>query len=129
MNRLYNPATVPPPRGVYSHACEVPPGARWLLVAGQGGVMPNGAAATGIEAQCDWAMRNMIAVLESAGMTVRDVVRLTALIVHRDYLPTWRAAHRRHFGDHQPPNTTHIVADLANPDWLFEIEALAARSD
>jgi len=38
MNRKLNPSTIAPPGGRYTHAIEVPPGARWLVVSGQVGV-------------------------------------------------------------------------------------------
>ena len=38
MNRKFNPSSIAPPGGRYTHAIEVPPGARWLVVSGQVGV-------------------------------------------------------------------------------------------
>jgi enamine deaminase RidA (YjgF/YER057c/UK114 family) len=68
MNARHNPSTVAPPFGAYSHAIEVPPGARWLYVSGQVGVQPDGTLGADAAAQIEWAFRNLVAVLEAAGM-------------------------------------------------------------
>ena len=47
MNRHFNPETVHAPAGSYHHGCEVPAGARWLVLAGQVGVKPDGSWAQG----------------------------------------------------------------------------------
>ncbi len=40
MLKVHNPLSIAAPIGTYSHGIEVPPGARWLHVAGQIGVRP-----------------------------------------------------------------------------------------
>ena len=49
-NKLFDPPTVRPPGGPYSHSVEVASGARWLYIAGQTGVKPDGTVPDGIEA-------------------------------------------------------------------------------
>lgn len=129
MNRIFNPSTIAPPRGVYSHCCGVPAGARFLYVAGQGGVAPDGTIPKDIEAQCELALRNVRCAVESGGMTVQDVVKLTVLLLERDSLEPWRNALRKEFGELRPPNTVQIVIGLANPEWKVEIDAVAAKAD
>ena len=51
MLKHLNPATIAKPAGRYSHLVEVPPGARWLYVAGQVGIKPDGTMLQGFEAQ------------------------------------------------------------------------------
>ncbi len=42
MTKVHNPAEIAPPVGAYSHAIEVPTGARTLHIAGQVGITPDG---------------------------------------------------------------------------------------
>ena len=51
MFKAMNPEGVCPPFRHYVHSIEVPPNARWLVVAGQVGTLPDGTIPDGIEAQ------------------------------------------------------------------------------
>lgn len=122
-----NPTTVHTPASPYSHATEVPPGARWLVVSGQVGVKPDGTVVKGIEGQIDQAFRNVLAVLADGGMGPADIVRLNAYLVRQEDVGTFREVRARHLGDLRPASTLVVVAGLANPEWLVEVEAIAAK--
>ena len=47
MLKHYKPDSVAPPFSRFSHAVEVPAGARWLHISGQIGVKPDGTIAEG----------------------------------------------------------------------------------
>ena len=128
MLKAYNPATMAAPFGAYSHAVEVPPSARWLYVSGQVGVMPDGAMAEGIEGQVDWTFRNLIAALEAAGMDTGDIVRLNQYLTRQADVGPLRTVRARHMGDARPASTLVVVAALASPDWMVEVEAVAAKA-
>ena len=51
MLKISNPPTIAPPAGAYSHCVEIPPNARLLSIAGQGGLRPDGSMPEGFEAQ------------------------------------------------------------------------------
>lgn len=129
MLKAYNPAAVAAPASAYSHGMEVPANARWLYVSGQVGVRPDGTLAEGFEAQADQALRNMMAVLAEAGMGAADLVRVNAYVTDAAHVKLIREIRARHFGDSKPASTLVVVAALAAPDWLFEVEAVAARVD
>jgi enamine deaminase RidA (YjgF/YER057c/UK114 family) len=100
-------------------------GQRTIVVGGQNGVDADGAMADGIAAQTEQALRNVLAVLESAGAGPADVVRLGVYLAGE-------ADPREAFGAVGPVwghNATSVVvlrvAGLARPDALIEIEALA----
>ena len=57
MLKMHNPRSVAAPIGTYSHGVEVPPGARWLHVAGQIGVRPDGSVPATIEEQTEVVCR------------------------------------------------------------------------
>jgi enamine deaminase RidA (YjgF/YER057c/UK114 family) len=68
MLKKHNPGGMAPAFSRYSLGVEAPPEVRWLFVSGQVGVGPNGALAEGPEAQMETAWRNILRILESAGM-------------------------------------------------------------
>ena len=126
---IRNPKAVAPPFGKYSHGIEVPAGARWLYVSGQPGAMPDGTMAKGIEAQCQWAWKNVLAILKDAGMGIGDVVKITVLLTNGDDVAAYRTARDAVIGDARPPAATlAVIPRLASPEWLVEIEAVAAKA-
>lgn len=127
MHTSHNPDAVAAPFGAYSHAIEVPAGARWLTVSGQVGVMPDGTVADGIEAQCEWAFRNLTAALAAADMAPDDLVRLNQYLVRAGDAPVFREVRTRILGPVRPASTLVVVKALASPDWLVEVEAVAAK--
>ena len=128
MAKIHTPTTVAPPFGAYSHGIEVPPNARWLYVSGQVGVQPDGRMADGIDAQIEWAYRNLLAVLEAAGMGPEDIVRLNQYLVRAADVAAIRTGRVKVLGDGKPASTLVVAAALASPDWLVEVEAVAAKA-
>jgi len=59
MSKLHTPDGMAPPFGHYSHGVEVAPSARWLYLSGQVGAQPDGTVPDGIEAQAEWAWKNI----------------------------------------------------------------------
>jgi 2-iminobutanoate/2-iminopropanoate deaminase len=127
MLKLHNPTSVHAPVSPYSHGIEVPPNARWLAVSGQVGVRPDGQTPPDSAAQIAQAWENLVSVLQSAGMGVRDVVKVTAFLVNRDDIQAWRQARDRYLQGHRAASTLLLVAGLASPDWKVEIECVAAK--
>ncbi len=127
-NHARNPGTIAKPASAYSHAIETPPGARWLHISGQVGVTPDGRTPPGCEAQAEACWTNLKAILADAGMNVDDLVKVTAYLVSRDDISIARAVRDRHLGSMRPASTMVVVAALASPAWLIEIEAIAAKT-
>ena len=125
-HRLRNPKTVPPPFATYSQGVETDPALRWLCISGQVGVTPDGRLMEGAEEQVRQTWRNILAVLDDAGMGPQDLVKVTNLIVRREDVGVLRRVRTEMLGSVEPASTLIIVAGLANPDWLVEIEAVAA---
>ena len=128
MHKTYKPDTVAPPGSNFSHAVEVAPEARWLYTAGQIGRSPAGTVAEGVEAQAEQAWRNLVAILEAAGMGVRDLVRITTYITSPGDVGAVRDVRTRFMGAYEPASTLLVVAALAAPGLLFEIEGVAAKA-
>ncbi len=126
MNVRHTPHTVAAPFGPYSHAVEVPEGSRLLYISGEVGVLPDGTVPEGIEAQAEACWRNITAILADAGMGLDDLVKITTYLVRPEDVAAAGAARAKHFGDARPGSATIIVRALVAPEWLIEIEAVAA---
>jgi 2-iminobutanoate/2-iminopropanoate deaminase len=125
--RAFNPAGVAGPFGTYSHGIEVESPMRLVFGSGQTGVDTDGRIGEDIEEQSRLAWRNIGGVLVGAGMGISDIVHLNMLLVNRGDLPTARAVREEYLDGHRPASTLFFVAGLAHPDWLIEIDFVAAR--
>ena len=119
------PGTVSAPMGGYSHGVEVPAGTRLLFVSGQIPERPDGTVPDGFEAQCEAAWRNVLAVLAAAGMGPANLVKVTTFLTHADQVDANSRIRRRMIGDARPALTV-MIAQTLQPEWLLEIEAVAA---
>lgn len=122
-----NPDGVFPPGSRYSHAARVEGGGRRLLVSGQVGLTPDGHLGHAPEEQMRQALANLGAVLSAHGMGPRDVARITVFLTDRELVPLWREARDAFFDGHAPASTLLVVAGLADPRFLVEVEAEAAE--
>lgn len=127
MLQRFNPDTVPPPFSRYAQAIAVPAGYRWLHISGQVGCDLDKKIALGFEAQADLAWRHVVALLQAAGMEPRDLVKVTVLLTRAEDVAASRIVRDRHLDGAEPASTLMIVAGLAHPDLLIEVEAIAAR--
>jgi len=121
-----NPDGVFPPGSRYSHAAVVEGGGRRLVVSGQVGLRPDGHLDRDPEEQIKQALANLGAVLSGNGMGPRDVVKVTAFLTDQELVPLWREARINFFDGHAPASTLLIVAGLADPRFVVEVEAEAA---
>ena len=116
-----------PFNNAYSHGVVIPPNASVLFVSGQIGALPNGDVPTDGSEQARNVWRNVMAVVQAAGMGVEHIVKLTAYIVDPAVYPAYAAARNAALGDREPPaSTAIIVPQLISPDWKIEVEAIAA---
>ena len=107
----------------------IAPAGRTLYVGGQNGVDPDGALLDGAEAQVAQAMRNLLAVLEAAGATQKDVAKLTIYLDSSISGQSGFGAAMPIWGQHPTAVTVIQVASFARPGVLVEIEAIAALPD
>ncbi|MGH7041063.1 MAG: RidA family protein [Acetobacteraceae bacterium] len=124
---LTNPPGVRAPATRYSHAALVEGARRRLVISGQVGQAPDGTVPATGEGQIAQAYANLRRVLEAHGMGIADVVKSTAFLTDRALIPAYRAARDAVFAEHAPASTLLVVAGLADPRWMVEIEAEAAQ--
>ena len=130
MSRLqkHTPKHIAQPFASYSQGVEVPANARWLFVAGQVGMTPDGKVASGSRAQVEQAWQNVLAVLQSANMGPEDLVRVNAYITDPADVQLNRDAWKKIARNGGPAITMVTVKRLSHPDWTVEIEAVAAKA-
>ena len=79
--------------------------------------------------QMEQALRNILAVVTSAGGTAESITRLTWYVTDKaEYLARQKEvgdAYRKVLGRHFPAMTMIVVADLIEDEALIEIEATA----
>jgi 2-iminobutanoate/2-iminopropanoate deaminase len=114
--------------GAYSDAVEVPPNARWLFTAGTPGLALDGSLPNDITGQAELAWTHVMTMLERAGMTVKDLVKVTHYLLHASDIPAYVKVRSRFLGDARPASMLLVVPQLVRPGFLLEIEAYAARS-
>ncbi len=115
------------PGGRYSHVGQIGPNTELFHLAGQTGVAPDGTVGDGIAEQSAIVYRNIATVLEQCGMGFENVVKVTIFLTDPDYIDAWRAEQKKAFGDVVPASTLLIVSRLARPEFLVEVEAIAAK--
>ena len=131
MARTITPKGFPAPLGMYSHGM-VAPGGELVLVAGQVGIGPQGVAGPDVGSQTKQALENVRTVVEAAGCTMRDVVRLQTFLTRSEDIGGFMKARGEVFPTYfpdkvYPPNTLLVVSRLVRPELLVEIEAMALR--
>ena len=129
MLRLFNPETVCKPFSRYHHGALVEGHGRWLHISGQVGARPDGQLEQGFEAQATQAWANLIAVLEAGGMERKDLVKVNVFLTRAGDVAASRAIRDAALKGAAPASTLLVVAALARPDILFEVEAVAAQAE
>lgn len=125
-NRAIYPETIHPPLGAYAHAVEVAEGAKVMFIAGQVGIDKDGNVPADFAAQAELAWRNCVAVLEHNGMRMKDVVKITHFLTDAENIPAYNEVRGKFLGEDRPASTLLIVAGLARPELLVEVEMVAA---
>lgn len=119
---------VHPPFARYSHAVEVPGGARTLFVSGQLGVAADGTVPADAEGQAELIFQAIGRILAEADMTMADIARLNAYVVDPADLPAYMAVRDRHVATPPPASTLLLVAGFTRPEFRLEVEVVAARA-
>ena len=128
-NYLNPPDLAAPPGNLYNHVVKV---GNTVYIAGQvardasGKVVHVGDA----DGQTRQVWANLEKAVKAAGGSLADIVKTTTYVVNPDNLAKVRAARLAvQPPEGRPTSTTVVVAGLADPDYLVEVEAIAVIGD
>lgn len=118
----------PPPAGItappLSFAARV---GDLLFISGIPGFDDHGALPDSFEAQFGFVVKNIKRVLDEAGATFHDLVKVNVLLTRASDVAPMNALYAGAFGPAPyPARTTCVVHALPNPKMLIEIEAVAS---
>jgi len=127
--QIINPPQLPAPRG-FNHGflCS---GGKTLFLAGQDASDKDGriVAPGDLVAQYEQVLANLAAVVEAAGGTTQDIVKLNIFVKDRDaYLENLVGlgqVHRKYFGSHYPAMALFEVNGFFRQENLIELEGFA----
>jgi enamine deaminase RidA (YjgF/YER057c/UK114 family) len=130
--KIFNPDGLAKPAGTYTHIAHAKT-QDVIFIAGQ--VPMNAAGATvgkgDFEAQCAQVYANIHTALRAVGADWKNVVQFTSYLTRAEDAAAFRAYRGREFpkmfpGNAYPPNTLLIISRLADPDYLLEVQTVAA---
>lgn len=127
-NRAFYPEKMPPPLGLYAHGVEIPEDAKITFTAGQVGIDFDGNIPDDFAAQACNAWENCLAILEHNRLRISDVVKINHFITDAANLPAYNPIRAEYLGENRPASTLLIVAGLADPKFLIEVEMIAAST-
>jgi enamine deaminase RidA (YjgF/YER057c/UK114 family) len=105
---------------------------RLIFIAGQTALDRDGnvVGKNDFAAQADQVFANLTIALQASRCTAADLVKLTVFLTDMDNLGRYREARNRFFASVTPPAAPAVtlveVSKLYGPDFLIEIEAIAA---
>ncbi len=129
MIRLWTPKTMPQPASRYSQLALAEGVTRRLEISGQVGIHPDGTIAEGLSDQLDTALANIDRALAAAGMGRANLMKITVYLTENspEAVAAYRARRDLWVGDGPPPAATLlVVAGLASPSLVVEVDAIAA---
>ena len=98
-----------------------------LFISGIPGFDDKGALPDSFEAQFGFVVSNIKRVLDEAGVTFRDLVKINVLLTRASDVAAMNALYASAFGPPPyPARTTCVVQALPDPKMLIEIEGVAS---
>jgi 2-iminobutanoate/2-iminopropanoate deaminase len=124
MKEIIQPSDGSLPSGPWSQGVK---SGNLLYVSGQVGEDADGKIVDphNFQAQAEQAFENVKKVVEAAGGTIEDIVKIAAFLTDVKDLPVYNQVRTRFFKKDFPASTTVVVKELAQPIYLLEIEAYA----
>ena len=124
MKNVIHTASAPAAIGPYSQAVQM---GDFLFTSGQLGIIPEtGELAQGVEAQTEWALKNLGAILTEAGMSYANVLKTTVFVADLADFAKVNAIYQTYFDGAYPARSCVQVAALPK-GGLVEIECIASK--
>ncbi|MBT0719813.1 RidA family protein [Tatumella sp. TA1] len=128
MSREINTQHAPAAIGPYVQAVDL---GQLVLTSGQIPVDPKtGEVAATIAAQTRQSLDNVKAIIEQAGLSVKNIVKTTVFVKDLNDFATVNATYEQFFTEHDAPFPARSCVEVARlpKDVGIEIEAIALRS-
>lgn len=123
----HNPEKLYPQYQSYSHAIEIAGNSRLLIISGLNGYLQDGQTMPEtFEEQGDLIWQHLGVILASANMTYTNLVSLRTYLASPEYDEANVRLRKKYLGDHQTALTV-VCAQLLDPRWKLEMEAMAAE--
>jgi enamine deaminase RidA (YjgF/YER057c/UK114 family) len=126
VHKPLSPSSIHPAFSRYSLGIEVSSRSRYVFCSGQVGIRADGTIPPDCATQTRICFDNIAAVLAEAGMGFGDVVKLNAFVTGREHLAEYMKVRNELFPEPFPASTLMIVGGFARPEFVVEIEAIAA---
>ena len=124
MKNVIHTNSAPAAIGPYSQAIKM---GDLLFTSGQLGIIPeSGELAQGVEAQTEWALKNLGAILTEAGMSYANVLKTTVFVADLADFAKVNAIYQTYFDGDYPARSCVQVAALPK-GGLVEIECIASK--
>jgi enamine deaminase RidA (YjgF/YER057c/UK114 family) len=114
--------------GAYCDAVEVQANSRWLFTSGTPGLALDGNLPSDIAGQAEVAWSHIVQMLARADMTIADLVKVTHYLLRAEDIPAYVKVRSRFMGECRCASMLLIVPGLVRPEFLLEVEAIAARA-
>jgi 2-iminobutanoate/2-iminopropanoate deaminase len=111
--------------GRYADAVRVPAGYDQILVSGTPGLAPDSSLPGDIAEQATQAWQNVDTILNRAGATMSDIVSIRQWLTNAEDISAYVDV-RAKFISHQAASMLAVIPALVRPDFLVEIEVVAA---
>jgi len=109
-----------------SHYTDAVSFGQLLFVSGRLGIDPESQAVPDdVVDQARIVFANIGRVLEAAGASFADVLKVTVFLTDINDRPKVNPVRREFFGEHRPASTLVEVSRLVRPDAKIEVEAIA----
>jgi enamine deaminase RidA (YjgF/YER057c/UK114 family) len=111
----------------YSQGIRVTQAGTMLFLSGQVAYTAEGGVAFrgDFKAQARGAFEAIKALVESQGGTMADIVKITTFVTDMRYRADLAPIREEFLGKKGPASTLVEISQLAHPDWMIEIEAIA----
>jgi 2-iminobutanoate/2-iminopropanoate deaminase len=114
--------------GKYSDAAEASSNLRWLFTSGTPGLSITGALPSDVTGQSEIAWGHIVKMLQNADMAIADVVKITQYLTRPEDIAAYATVRTRFVGDARPASMLLVIPQLVRPEFLVEVEVIAAKS-
>lgn len=125
-----NPPSISPPFANYSHGVAIANHGSLVFTSGQLAQHADGSVPAGARAQADLCFHNIEAILAEANAGIEHVIKINAFVTNRSHMQAYMDARDNWLStvEKLPASTLMIVGGFTRPEFLVEVEVIAALS-